>query len=233
MPPDRSENDDGDPSHDGASRGETDHSHDHPHDHGHDHAEASEVDPEDPEARARALQSLLIEKGLVSTEAIDRIVTAYEQEIGPMYGARVVARAWTDDGFRERLLADGQAAIEELEFDHGTDDIRFVENTDSVHNVVVCTLCSCYPWSVLGLPPTWYKSEAYRARVVREPREVLAEFGLDLDDDVEVRVWDSSSDLRYAVLPRRPPGTDDATESELAGVVTRNAMIGVERVPTP
>jgi len=207
----------------------------HDHDHGEDYdwAELLEHAPETPEARARALQSLLIEKGLVSTEAIDAAITAYEEEIGPLYGARVVARAWTDEDYRVRLLSDTKAAVEEFDFDHGIDDIRFVENTDSVHNVVVCTLCSCYPWSLLGLPPTWYKSDAYRSRIVREPRAVLAEFGLELDDDVDVSVWDSSSDLRYAVLPQRPPGTEGMSEAELADLVTRNSMVGVERVPAP
>lgn len=209
-----------------------DHAHDHDHQHDHDHAHDPHegVTADDPRPRARALQSLLIEKGLVSTDAIDEAITAYEQEVGPLNGARVVARAWTDDAFRERLLADADAAIAELDFDVGVQHIEVKENTGDRHNAVVCTLCSCYPWSLLGLPPTWYKSPAYRSRMVREPRSVLAEFGVDLGDDTEVQVWDSSSEIRYMVLPRRPPGTDGMDEAELREVVTRDAMIGVERL---
>lgn len=204
------------------------HSHHHDHDHAHDPHEG--VTSDDPTPRARALQSLLVEKGLVSTDAIDEAITAYEEEIGPLNGARVVARAWTDDAFRERLLEDADAAIEEFDFEVGVQHIEVKENTPSTHNAVVCTLCSCYPWSLLGLPPTWYKTYAYRSRMVREPRSVLAEFGVDLDDDVEVQVWDSSSEIRYMVLPRRPPGTGGMDEEELREFVTRNAMIGVERL---
>ena len=186
--------------------------------------------PSDVERRARALEELLIEKGIVSSEFIDQVVEAYAQDIGPMNGAKVVARAWVDPEYKQRLLADGTAAIAELgiggpEGDH----IVAVENTPDVHNVVVCTLCSCYPWPVLGLPPNWYKSPPYRSRMVREPRAVLAEMGCEVPDEVEIRVWDSSAEVRYLVLPVRPPGTDGAREDELAGTVTRDAMIGVER----
>jgi nitrile hydratase len=208
-----------------------DHEHDeHGHEHDHTHDPHEGVTPEDPRPRARALQSLLIEKGLVSTDAIDEAITAYEEEVGPLNGARVVARAWTDPDFKRRLLDDADAAIAEFDFDLGVQHVAVKENTDDVHNAVVCTLCSCYPWSMLGLPPTWYKTPAYRARMVREPRAVLAEFGVDLADDVEVRVWDSSSEIRYMVLPQRPPGTGGMDESDLRELVTRNAMIGVERL---
>ena len=184
----------------------------------------------DVERRARALEELLIDKGIVSSEFIDQVVEAYAQDIGPMNGAKVVARAWIDPAYRERLLADGSAAIAELGFGGPEGDhIIAVENTADVHNVVVCTLCSCYPWPVLGLPPNWYKSPPYRSRMVREPRAVLAEMGCDVPDSVEIRVWDSSAEVRYLVLPARPPGTDGASEDELAGTVTRDAMIGVAR----
>jgi len=184
----------------------------------------------DVERRARALEELLIDKGIVSSEFIDQVVEAYAQDIGPMNGAKVVARAWIDPEYKERLLADGSAAIAELGFGGPEGDhIIAVENTPDVHNVVVCTLCSCYPWPVLGLPPNWYKSPPYRSRMVREPRAVLAEMGCDVPDSVEVRVWDSSAEVRYLVLPARPPGTDGASEDELAGTVTRDAMIGVAR----
>jgi nitrile hydratase len=178
--------------------------------------------------RTRALESLLLEKGRLSAGAIDTIASAYEEDIGPMVGARVVARTWVDPAFRARLLEDGAAAVRGLgiggmEGDH----LVVLENTASVHNVVVCTLCSCYPWPLLGLPPRWYKSSAYRSRVVIEPRTVLEEFGLVLDPTVEIRVWDSSSDIRYMVLPERPPGTDGLDEDALASLVTRDSMIGV------
>ena len=179
------------------------------------------------ELRARALEALLVERGLVSTDAIDAVVTYYEQDVGPQNGAKAVARAWVDDAYRERLLANSEGALAELGFG-GTEghSMVVVENAPHVHNVIVCTLCSCYPWPVLGLPPSWYKSEAYRARVVAEPRAVLREFGLELDDDVEVRIWDSSAEVRYLVLPRRPAGTDDLDEEQLAALVTRDCMIG-------
>ena len=187
---------------------------------------------QDPRAlRAEALEQLLVEQGLVAREAIDGILRHYEEDVGPLNGARVVARAWVDARFRERLLADGTAAISELGFG-GAEGERLVvvENTARVHNVIVCTLCSCYPWPVLGLPPSWYKSPAYRSRVVREPRAVLGEFGLTLEDDVEVRVWDSSAEIRYMVLPERPSGSESESEDALAARVTRDAMIGVARV---
>jgi nitrile hydratase len=195
----------------------------------HDHPTMSDV-----EARTRALESLLIEKGLLTPAAVDAIVDAYEHDIGPMNGSRVVARAWTDPAYRERLLADGVAAIAELGFGGAEGShMRVVENTAGIHNVVVCTLCSCYPWPVLGLPPRWYKDPAYRSRVVREPRAALAEFGLELPGEVEIRVWDSSAEVRYLVLPERPEGTEDLSEDELAALVTRDAMIGVAHVEAP
>ena len=184
----------------------------------------------DPKSRVRALQSLLVEKGLLSHEAIDAAISAYEHDIGPQNGAKIVARAWVDADFKERLLTDPVSAIGEFNFEMGSQHVQVVENTDKVHNVVVFTLCSCYPWSVLGLPPTWYKSPEYRARTVLEPRSVLQEFGLDLDGDIEVKVHDSSADIRYMVLPQRPPGTESLTESELAAIVTRDSMIGVSQI---
>ena len=182
------------------------------------------------EARVRAIESLLIEKGIASTDAIDAVVAAYERDIGPLNGARVVARAWVDPEYKRRLLDDGTAAIAELGFGGlQGEHMVVVENTPTVHNMVVCTLCSCYPWPVLGLPPTWYKAPAYRARAVIEPRSVLKEFGVELDPAVEVRVWDSSAEIRYMVLPRRPPGSDGLSEQELTALVSRDAMIGVAR----
>ncbi len=181
--------------------------------------------------RVKAIEQLLIEKGLVDAAALDRIVDVYENRVGPRNGARVVARAWADPAYKTRLLENGSEAIAELGYTGlQGEDMVAVENTPEVHNVVVCTLCSCYPWPVLGLPPDWYKSPAYRARVVREPRAVLAEFGLEIADDVEVRVWDSSSEVRYLVLPMRPAGTDGLDEAALAGLVTRDGMIGVAAV---
>ncbi len=186
-----------------------------------------------PALRTRALESLLIEKGLLSSDAVDRLVSYFEQDIGPLNGARVVARAWTDPDFRQRLLADGTAALAEMGYGTSSMDIVALENTPSVHNVVVCTLCSCYPWPVLGLPPTWYKSFAYRSRMVIEPRAVLRELGLELDESVEIRVWDSTSEVRYMVLPERPSGTERMSAEELAALVTRDAMIGVAKVKSP
>ncbi|HKI74447.1 MAG TPA: nitrile hydratase subunit alpha [Pseudomonadales bacterium] len=178
--------------------------------------------------RAEALESLLVEKGLLTSDAVDTTLEVFNQRTGPLNGARIVARAWLDPAFRERLLADGTAAIAEYSFEGGqVDKLVVVENTDKVHNAVVCTLCSCYPWAVLGLPPRWYKDPAYRSRVVREPRAVLAEMGVHLDDDVEIRVWDSSAEIRYMVLPQRPPGTEGMAEDELVALVTRDSMIGV------
>lgn len=182
------------------------------------------------EARARALEELLTEKGLVQKDYIDNIVNAYENDIGPLNGARVVARAWTDPAYKARLLADGTAAIGELGFGGPEGEhLVVVENMPAVHNVVVCTLCSCYPWPVLGLPPTWYKSAPYRSRIVREPRVVLREMGLELPESVEIRVWDSSAETRYMVLPERPAGTDGWSEDELAKRVTRDTMIGTAK----
>ena len=182
-----------------------------------------------PEARARAIESLLVEKGIVSSDAIDAVVSAYEKDIGPLNGAKVVARAWADPDYRRRLLDDGTAAVAELGFGGlQGEHLVVVENTPDVRNVVVCTLCSCYPWPVLGLPPTWYKSPPYRARMVREPRKLLREeFGMDVSENVEIRVWDSSAEIRYLVLPERPRGTQGLSEEELAALVTRDAMIGV------
>ena len=200
-------------------------------DHDHDHDEFHE--PTDSEVRAKAVESLLAEKGLLSTDAVNEIVNQYENDVGPMNGARVVARAWNDPEYKRRLLENGGDAVAELGYgDEHSARLVVVENSPDVHNVIVCTLCSCYPWSVLGLPPAWYKSEAYRARVVKEPRAVLSEFGLDLDDSIEVRVWDSLSELRYMVLPERPEGTDHLTEEELAALVSRDAMIGVAKAET-
>jgi nitrile hydratase len=187
----------------------------------------------DPEARARALQSLLIEKGLLSTDAVDRIIATYEEDVGPLNGARVVARAWSDPEYRDRLLDDALGAITELDIDVDEDtmEIEVVENTPTDHHLVVCTLCSCYPWAVLGLPPTWYKTPAYRSRAVKDPRGLLREeFDLELDEEIEIHVHDSTSELRYMVLPQRPPGTEDLSEAELVDRVTRNAMIGVDRL---
>ena len=184
--------------------------------------------------RTKSLEALLVEKGLITTDVIDTIVRAYEQDIGPLNGAKVVAHAWVDPVYKQRLLTDGTAAIADLGFG-GREGVDMVvlENTPAVHNVVVCTLCSCYPWPVLGLPPSWYKSYAYRSRVVREPRAVLREFGLELPESVEVRVWDSNSDIRYMVLPQRPAGTEHLSEAELIPLVTRDAMIGVATIQAP
>jgi nitrile hydratase len=183
---------------------------------------------DDLPVRVEALETLLVEKGLVDPAAVDEIIRHYEQDVGPMNGARVVARAWVDPTYKARLLADGTAAVAELGY-AGREGahVRVVENRAGVHNVVVCSLCSCYPWSLLGLPPSWYKSPAYRSRVVREPRAVLAEMGLDLPPAIEIRVWDSSAEVRYLVLPERPPDTEGLPESELTGLVSRDAMIGV------
>jgi nitrile hydratase subunit alpha len=191
--------------------------------------------PESPTAlRVNALESLLVEKGLVDPAALDLLVETYEHQIGPRYGAKVVARAWVDPAYEERLLKDGTAAIAELGFSGiQGEDMVVVENTPTVHNLVVCTLCSCYPWPTLGLPPVWYKSGPYRSRAVSDPRGVLREFGLELDEGVEVRVWDSSAEVRYLVLPERPAGTENMTEEELAALVTRDAMIGVAKVTAP
>jgi nitrile hydratase subunit alpha len=183
-----------------------------------------------PELRAEALESLLIEAELIDPKVVDGLIRTYEQDVGPLNGAKVVARAWTDPEYKRRLLEDGTAAIGELGFKGPQGEhIVVVENDGRVHNVVVCTLCSCYPWPVLGLPPSWYKDPAYRSRMVREPRVLLSELGLELGDDIEIRVWDSSSEVRYFVLPERPAGAEGLSEEELAGLVTRDAMVGVAR----
>ncbi len=183
------------------------------------------------EARVAAIESVLVERGLFDREALDAIVAHFEHNLGPLNGAKVVARAWADPGYRSRLLADGTAAIAELGFGGPEGDHMVVlENTADVHNLVVCTLCSCYPWPVLGLPPAWYKAPAYRSRAVREPRVLLAEMGTTIPDEIEIRVWDSSAEVRYLVLPQRPPGTETLSEEELAALVTRDSMIGVQRL---
>jgi nitrile hydratase len=184
--------------------------------------------------RTEALEQLLVEKGLVDAAVMDKFISTYEKDVGPLNGAKVVAKAWTDPEYRARLIEDGTAAIAELGFKGPQGEhIVVVPNEDKVHNVVVCTLCSCYPWPVLGLPPSWYKDPAYRSRVVREPRAVLSEMGLDLADDVEIRVWDSSSEVRFLVLPQRPAGTESLSEEQLAELVTRDAMVGVALVAAP
>jgi nitrile hydratase len=186
--------------------------------------------PSETERRVAAIESLLAEKGLITSDVVDAVVETFERDVGPLNGAKVVARAWTDAAYRARLLADGTQAIGELGFGGAEGEhLVVLENTPSVHNVVVCTLCSCYPWPVLGLPPRWYKSFAYRTRMVREPRAVLAEFGTTLPDDVEVRVWDSSAEVRYMVLPLRPAGSEGLAEDELVPLVTRDHMVGVVR----
>lgn len=184
--------------------------------------------------RVEALESLLEEKGLVQGAAIDAVVELYERDVGPLNGARVVARAWAEPEYKARLLADATAAIAEFGFGGAqSEHMVVVENTLRVHNVVVCTLCSCYPWAVLGLPPTWYKSPPYRSRVVREPRKLLGEMGLELPEDVEIRVWDSSAEVRYLVLPERPQATGGLSQDDLAALVTRDSMIGVARPEAP
>ena len=201
-----------------------------PHTTDHDH----QALPSDLTLRVKSLESLLVEKGLVARAALDALIDIYEHKIGPRNGARVVVRAWTDPAYKERLLADGDSAIAELGFGgQQGEHMVVVENTPKVHNMIVCTLCSCYPWPTLGLPPVWYKSAPYRSRAVIDPRGVLREFGLELPDDVEVRVWDSTAELRYLVLPERPPGTDGMSEDALAALVTRDSMIGVSNVIAP
>jgi nitrile hydratase len=198
------------------------------HDHKHEHR------PSDISLRVKAVESLLVEKGLIDPVAIDKLVDAYEHKIGPHNGARVVARAWLDPGYKKRLLSDGTAAIAELGFTGiQGEDMVVVENTPNIHNMVVCTLCSCYPWPTLGLPPNWYKAAPYRSRAVIDPRGVLREFGLEISESTEIRVWDSNAELRYLVLPLRPPGTEGLDETSLASLVTRDSMIGVglPRIP--
>jgi nitrile hydratase len=202
----------------------------HQHEHEHEHSDV----PGELALRAKALQSLLVEKGIVDEAMIDRVIEANEHRYGPHLGAAVVARAWVDPAFKSALLADGTSAVNQMGLPTRV-DARLValENTDEVHNLVVCTLCSCYPGTLLGLPPVWYKSAPYRSRAVLEPRSVLAEFGTEVDDELEVRVWDSNSEVRYLVVPQRPEGTEGWSEEQLAELVTRNAMIGVERAQRP
>jgi nitrile hydratase subunit alpha len=193
----------------------------------HDHQEL----PSDPALRVMALESLLVEKGLVDPAALDALIDAYEHKIGPRNGAQVVARAWVDPDYKKRLLTNATLAIAELGYGgRSGDHMVVVENTPERHNLVVCTLCSCYPWAVLGLPPVWYKSAPYRSRAVIDPRGVLREFGLEIGDEVEIRIWDSTSEVRYLVLPERPAGTEHLTEEQLAELVTRDAMIGTGKV---
>jgi nitrile hydratase subunit alpha len=200
--------------------------------HGHDHDH--QVAPSDLTLRVKALESLLTEKGLVDPQALDALIDKYQHKVGPRNGARVVARAWTDGAFKQRLLADGTATIGELGYGGAQGEhMMVVENTPQIHNLIVCTLCSCYPWSVLGLPPVWYKSAAYRSRAVIDPRGVLREFGLEIAHETEIRVWDSTAEIRYLVLPERPSGTENLDEQALADLVTRDAMIGVAKVALP
>jgi nitrile hydratase len=213
----------------------SEHHHDHDHeDHEHDGPGPHGAPLTQTQLRVRALESLLVDKGLVDPAALDALIDTYETKVGPRNGARVVARAWVDPEFKKRLLADASAAIAEFGFTgRQGEDMVVLENTAKVHNMVVCTLCSCYPWPVLGLPPVWYKSAPYRSRAVIDPRGVLREFGTELPEDVEIRVWDSTAELRYLVLPERPAGTEGMGEDELAELVTRDAMIGVTRVQPP
>ena len=195
--------------------------HHHSHDHAHSHL------PSDPELRVKAVETLLLNKGLIDSKTLDELIDTYENRIGPKNGAKVVAKAWVDPEYKKRLLNDATSAIRELSYQgRQGENMVVVENTPETHNVIVCTLCSCYPWPVLGIPPTWYKSDEYRSRTVREPRKVLLEFGLSLDPKVQIKVWDSTAEIRYLVLPMRPKGTENMNESELAELVTRNSMIG-------
>ena len=201
---------------------EHNHSHDdHEHDHAHSHL------PSDPELRVKAIETLLLSKGLIDPNTLDELIDTYENKIGPQNGAKVVAKAWVDEDYKKRLLEDATSAIRELSYQgRQGQNMVVVENTPETHNVVVCTLCSCYPWPVLGIPPTWYKSDEYRSRAVREPRKVLSEFGLNIDSKVQIKVWDSTAELRYLVLPMRPIGSENMNEVQLAKLVTRNSMIG-------
>jgi nitrile hydratase len=195
---------------------------------------AQQAVPSDPTLRVKSLESLLVEKGLVDRKALDSLIDTYEHKVGPRNGARVVARAWVDSAYKQRLLANADAALAELGYGGlQGEHMVAVENSPKVHNLVVCTLCSCYPWAVLGLPPNWYKSAPYRSRSVIDPRGVLREFGLELSQDVEVRVWDSTAELRYLVVPERPAGTGKLSEEQLAGLVTRDSMVGVARISGP
>ena len=202
--------------------------HHHSHDHAHSHL------PSDPELRVKAVETLLLNKGLIDSKTLDELIDTYEHRIGPKNGANVVAKAWVDPEYKKRLLIDATSAIRELSYQgRQGENMVVVENTPEIHNVIVCTLCSCYPWPVLGIPPTWYKSDEYRSRTVREPRKVLQEFGLELDLNTQIKVWDSTSEMRYLVLPMRPAGTEHLSENELEGLVTRNSMIGTGLPETP
>jgi nitrile hydratase len=206
-----------------------DHDHDPHHDHDGDHPHSHL--PSDPALRVKALETLLVDKGLVDPAALDKLIETYEHEVGPRNGAKVVAKAWSEPAFRDWLLKDATAAIASLGFlGRQGEHMVALANGPGVHNMVVCTLCSCYPWPVLGIPPVWYKSEAYRSRAVIDPRGVLAEFGVTLPDETEVRVWDSTAEIRYLVLPERPAGTEGMSEEELAALVTRDSMIGTDRL---
>ena len=201
--------------------------HSHSHNHSHSHEDAHSLLPSDPELRVKAIESLLLSKGLIDAKTLDELIDTYENKIGPQNGAKVVAKAWIDNDYKKRLLADATSAIRELSYQgRQGENMIVVENTPEIHNIIVCTLCSCYPWPVLGIPPTWYKSDEYRSRTVREPRKVLSEFGVEIDSQVKVKVWDSTAELRYLVLPMRPEGSENMNESELAELVTRNSMIG-------
>ena len=196
-------------------------------DHYHSHNHAHSHLPSDPELRVKAIETLLLNKGLIDSQTLDELIDTYENRIGPKNGAKVVAKAWVDPEYKKRLLNDATSAIRELSYQgRQGENMVVVENTPETHNVIVCTLCSCYPWPVLGIPPTWYKSDEYRSRTVREPRKVLLEFGLSLDPKVQIKVWDSTAEIRYLVLPMRPKDTENMDESELAELVTRNSMIG-------
>jgi nitrile hydratase len=204
-----------------------------PHDHHHDEHDHTEP-PSDLELRVKALESLLVEKGLVNPDTLNTIIDTYEHKVGPRNGAHVVAKAWTDPEFKQALMTDATEAVASLGYcGRQGEHLMVVENTDDTHNLVVCTLCSCYPWTVLGLPPAWYKSAPYRSRAVSAPREVLSEFGINLDEDKKIRVWDSTSEMRYLVLPQRPLGTEGWSEADLQALVSRNSMIGVELARAP
>ena len=206
------------------------HNHDSHHHHHHDHS----LFPEEPELRVKAIETLLLNKGIIKSDTVNELIDTYENKIGPRNGAKVVAKAWVDPEYKKRLLENATKAIEELSYTgRQGEHMVVVENTPEVHNVVVCTLCSCYPWPVLGIPPTWYKSDEYRSRTVREPRKVLQEFGLELDLNTQIKVWDSTSEMRYLVLPMRPVGTEHLSENELESLVTRNSMIGTGLPETP
>ena len=207
------------------------HNNDDHHYHQHHH---HSVLPEEPELRVKAIETLLLNKGIINSDTVNELIDTYENKIGPRNGAKVVAKAWVDPDYKKRLLENATKAIEELSYTgRQGEHMVVVENTPDVHNVVVCTLCSCYPWPVLGIPPTWYKSDEYRSRTVREPRKVLQEFGLELDLNTQIKVWDSTSEMRYLVLPMRPVGTEHLSENELESLVTRNSMIGTGLPETP